>query len=279
MKRNLFLAGAGAALTAIGCAAPSKTSLLLPPSSVAGVRARSATKLVWSDEFDYSGHPDGSKWFFNVGGGGWGNDELEYYTHDRLENANVVSGLLNITARHESYKGSEYTSARLLSKRSWKYGRFEVRAKMPGGRGTWPAIWLYPLTSAYGQDPKSGEIDIVENVGYAPLMAYPTIHVEHYDAIKNPINGRKRIATIDSAFHTYALEWTASGMDIFYDDAQVLGYHPTASQLKDSRYWPYNREFFLILNVAVGGNWGGLHGVEAGAFPRTMQVDYVRVYQ
>jgi beta-glucanase (GH16 family) len=277
MKRRLFLAGAGATLTA-GCAAAGAPALL-PQDSVASALVRNHTKLVWSDEFDYTGHPDGSKWHYDVGGDGWGNEELEYYTDARLENANVANGVLNITARHENYKGSAYTSARLLSKHSWMYGRFEIRAKMPGGRGTWPAIWMYPLTSAYGQDPKSGEIDILENVGYAPDMAYPTIHVEHYDAVKKIVSSRKRIETIDSAFHVYALEWTATGMDIFYDDAHVLSYHPAAARLKEWRYWPYNQEFYFILNVAVGGSWGGLHGVDASAFPRTMQIDYVRVYQ
>jgi beta-glucanase (GH16 family) len=278
MKRTLFLAGAGALLTATGCGTAAKPALLAPAAGSDSRRSRAA-KPAWSDEFDYQGHPDGSKWYYNVGGDGWGNNELEYYTHARLANANVAGGVLNITARHEAYKGSQYTSARLLSKQSWMYGRFEVRAKMPGGRGTWPAIWLYPLKSAYGQDPKSGEIDILENVGYAPKMGYPTIHVEHYDSIKQQIDGQKHIPTIDSEFHTYALEWTSTGMDIFYDDAHVLAYHPTPAQLKDWRYWPYNQEFFFILNVAVGGSWGGLHGVDASAFPRTMQVDYVRVYQ
>jgi beta-glucanase (GH16 family) len=277
MKRQLFLAGAGAAV-ASGCAA-SGVPALLEPNANASAFAHAHANLVWSDEFDYTGHPDGSKWYYDVGGDGWGNQELEYYTHARLQNANVANGVVNITARHENYKGSTYTSARMLSKQSWMYGRFEVRAKMPGGRGTWPAIWMYPLKSAYGQDPKSGEIDILENVGYAPKMGYPTIHVEHYDAINKIVSSQKRIETIDSAFHTYALEWTATGMDIFYDDARVLSYHPTAAQLKDWRYWPYNQEFYFILNVAVGGSWGGLHGVDASAFPRTMQIDYVRVYQ
>jgi beta-glucanase (GH16 family) len=277
MKRQSFLAGAGAALTASGCAAGGSPALM--PGSTSSGLAGAHTNLVWSDEFDYTGHPDWSKWHYDIGSGGWGNHELEYYTHARLANANVADGVLNITARHENYEGSAYTSARMLSKQSWMYGRFEVRAKMPGGRGTWPAIWMYPPKSAYGQDPKSGEIDILENVGYAPKMAYPTIHVEHYDAIKKIVSSQKRIDTIDSAFHTYALEWTATGMDIFYDEAHVLSYHPTATQLKDWRYWPYNQEFYFILNVAVGGSWGGLHGVDPSAFPRTMQIDYVRVYQ
>jgi beta-glucanase (GH16 family) len=277
MKRQLFLAGAGAAV-ASGCAAGSTPASFTPASAASGL-ARAHTKLAWSDEFDYTGHPDGTKWYYNVGGDGWGNNELEYYTHARLENANVANGVLNVTARHENYKGAAYTSARLLSKQSWMYGRFEVRAKMPGGRGTWPAIWMFPLKSAYGGDPKSGEIDILENVGYSPKMAYPTIHVEHYDAIKKVVSSQKRIATIDSAFHVYALEWTATGMDVFYDDAHVLSYHPTAAHLNDWRYWPYDQEFYFILNVAVGGSWGGLYGVDPSVFPRTMQVDYVRVYQ
>jgi beta-glucanase (GH16 family) len=261
MKRNLFLAGAGAVLT--GCGAHGAPALLPTAAGTSSRRLWTTTNLVWSDEFDYTGLPDGSKWHYDVGAGGWGNDELEYYTDARLANANVAKGVLNITALRERYKGAEYTSARLLSKQSFMYGRFEISARMPGGRGTWPAIWLFPLKSAYGNDPRSGEIDIVEN----------------YDAIKKQISGQKRIPTIDTAFHSYALEWTATGMDVFYDDAHVLGYHPTPTQLKDWRYWPYNQEFFFILNIAVGGSWGGLHGVDPGVFPRTMEVDYVRVYQ
>lgn len=275
MQRHRFLAGAAAALAA-GCSA--RDGLVTPLVSSAS-QGRAAQRLVWSDEFGYHGLPDPAKWRYDVGGGGWGNGELEYYTDARLANAHVAGGALNITARHEHYRGSGYTSARLLSRQSWKYGRFEVSAKMPGGRGTWPAIWFYPLRSVYGADPKSGEIDVLENVGYAPLWGYPTIHVEHYDAIKKLITGKERIATIDTDFHIYALEWTQTGMDVFYDDRHVLGYHPTPAQLADWRYWPFNQEFFLILNVAVGGSWGGLYGVDASAFPRTMQVAYVRVYQ
>jgi beta-glucanase (GH16 family) len=285
LTRGGFLLGSGALVAGAGvagCAAspmPAPASSLSPFAPVRDVESALGMRLVWSDEFGYAGLPDARKWRYDVGAGGWGNDELEYYTDARLTNAHVGEGALHITARRETYRGSAYTSARLLSAVSWTYGRIDVCAKMPGGRGTWPAIWMFPQHQRYGQDPRSGEIDIVENVGYDPLMIYPTIHTQKFDSAKKTLIAAKRVPTVDTAYHVYSVDWTATGMDISFDGTPYLSYHPTAAELKNWRAWPYNEPFFLILNVAVGGSWGGLRGVDAAAFPRTMDVAYVRVYQ
>ena len=140
-------------------------------------------ELVWSDEFDYTGLPNSEKWSYDVGGSGWGNNELQYYTENRTENARVENGNLIIEARKESYGGNNYTSARLITKSQgdWLYGKIEVRAKLPGGRGAWPAIWMLPTDWAYGGWPSSGEIDIMEYVGYDPGVVHGTVHTESYN--------------------------------------------------------------------------------------------------
>ncbi|MCX7725843.1 MAG: glycoside hydrolase family 16 protein, partial [Chitinispirillaceae bacterium] len=152
-------------------------------------------ELIWSDEFEYSGLPDKNKWGYDVGTGtnGWGNNELQYYTKDSLKNAKVENGTLIITARKEKIAQSNYTSARLVTRKKgdWCYGRFEISAKLPKGRGLWPAIWMLPTDGEYGGWPKSGEIDIMENVGFEPNNIYFTIHTEAYNHTKGTQKGSK----------------------------------------------------------------------------------------
>lgn len=243
----------------------------------AGVFALEKT-LVWSDEFDYSGLPDSTKWGYDVGGGGWGNNELEYYTEKRTENARVGDGCLTIEARKETFENRQYTSARLVTrgKGDWLYGRIEVRAMLPRGRGLWPAIWMLPTEWAYGDWPKSGEIDIMENVGYDPQKIHCTVHTESF----NHTLGTQKSGTIDlpdphDTYHIYAVEWFEDRIDYFVDDDAVFTFKNENSGYKT---WPFNKEFHLVLNVAVGGSWGGAQGVDDAVFPQKMTLDYVRVF-
>ena len=189
-----------------------------------------AWRPVWSDEFDTPGLPDPAKWSYDVGGHGWGNRELQFYTEGRRENARVEDGRLIIEARREDWEGRPYTSARLNSKASWTYGRIDVRAKLPRGRGTWPAIWMLPVRGEYGKGgwPDNGEVDIMEHVGFDPGVVHGTIHSRAYNHVDRTQRGKS---------------------------------------------------FRNLLNVAVGGNWGGQKGVDDSIWPQRFEIDYVRVSQ
>lgn len=237
--------------------------------------------LVWSDEFDYNGLPNSLKWSYDTAGndGGWGNNEKQFYTQARLKNAEVKDGFLSITARKEEYKGFHYTSARLITKQKgdWLYGRMEIKAKLPDGRGMWPAIWMLPTDWAYGGWPASGEIDIMENVGYDPYVIVGSAHTESYNhVIGTQKNATINIPTCYSGFHVYALEWEVSEYRVYVDDTLYFTFKNEGTGYK---VWPFDKRFHLLLNVAVGGNWGGAQGIDDSVFPRTMVVDYVRVYQ
>ncbi len=235
-------------------------------------------ELVWSEEFNYSGLPDTSKWGYQLCRG-CGNNEAQYYTENRLENARVEDSILIIEARKESMGGYQYTSARLVTenKAAWKYGRIELKAKVPGGRGTWPAIWMLPSDWAYGEWPSSGEIDIMEYVGYDPGIIHGTVHTEAYNHQKNTQKGESiSVAYPETFFHRYAIEWTPEKIDFFVDDKL---YFTFKNEHKTYKEWPFDQPFYLILNIAIGGNWGGLEGIEDSIFPVQMEVDYIRVYK
>ena len=238
-------------------------------------------RLVWQDEFDGTGLPDSTKWSYDVGGKGWGNHELQFYTDSRRENARQEDGHLIIEARRETWQGSAYTSARLVTKDKgdWKSGRFEIRARLPLARGTWPAIWMLPTVWNLGNGgwPDNGEIDIMEHVGYAPGVVHASTHSQKHQWRNN----NQRTATLavpdaGTAFHTYTLEWDAGEMRIFVDDHH---YFTSRKDGGDWTSWPFERNFHLVLNLAVGGDWGGVKGVDETAFPQRMEIDYVRVYQ
>jgi beta-glucanase (GH16 family) len=168
-------------------------------------------RLVWADEFNYNGLPDPKKWGYDVGGHGWGNQELQYYTERRKENARVENGLLIIEARRDSWQGHEYTSARLVTKGKgdWTYGRIEVKAKLPSGRGTWPAIWMLPTGYEYGGWPSSGEIDIMEHVGFDPDIVHASVHTKAYNhKINTQKTAKIKVDNARSEFNVYAVEWT-----------------------------------------------------------------------
>ena len=240
--------------------------------------------LVWSDEFDKPGAPDDAQWNYDLGDGcpavcGWGNNELEYYTKDS-KNVRVENGRLVIEAVREEKAGKSYTSTRIVTKKKgdWLYGRLEIMAKLPKGKGTWPAIWMLSTDWKYGGWPASGEIDIMEHVGYDPGVIHGTIHTETYNHSKGTQKeGKITVADAQEKFHLYAIEWTASKIDFFVDATK---YHSvTRDPSEDYKGWPFDQPFHLILNLAVGGNWGGAQGVDESIWPQRMEVDYVRVYQ
>jgi beta-glucanase (GH16 family) len=228
--------------------------------------------LVFSDEFNTNGAPDPAKWGYDIGtgSGGWGNNELQYYT-SRPENVIVQGGVLKINALKESYLGSAYTSARLLSKSkySFKYGRIEVRAKFPTGVGTWPAAWMLGDNISSVGWPACGEIDIVEHLGRDLNKIYGTLHYPGRSG-GNADGNTILVPAATTAFHTYAVEWSASSVKIFVD-AQLYHTVPNSPSL------PFNQNFFILLNMAMGGNFGG--AVDPAFTNATYEIDYVRVYQ
>ena len=243
--------------------------------------------LVWADEFDGAGLPDSSKWAYDTyrNKDGWWNEEAQYYAAGRQENARIEEGRLIIEARQDGeelsnfadYGGQDYSSARLFTKgkASWQYGYFEMRAKLPCGRGLWPAIWTLPEEP--GQWPDSGEIDIMEYVGFQPTTFHATIHTRDYNHTKKTEVGEKiKVKTACKAFHTHSLLWTADAIVVALDGRPYFRYENDG---KGEGSWPFNRPHHIIMNMAVGGTWGGQKGIDKGAFPAAMEVDYVRVYQ
>lgn len=240
-------------------------------------------RLVWSDEFNYEGLPDQAKWSYDVGGHGWGNQELQFYTDGRKENARVENGALTIEARRDNWDGHEYTSARLVSKTKgdWTYGRIEARAKLPTGKGAWPAIWMLPTKWSYGDWPSSGEIDIMEQVGFEPLVVHCSVHTKSYNhKINTHKTAQTDVSNATTEFNVYAVEWTPEEIRGYVNDRQYFTFknerltNPSA----DYKEWPFDQPFHLLLNVAVGGTWGGGQGVDSKIWPQRMVIDYVRVY-
>ena len=238
--------------------------------------------LVWIDEFN-SDQLDTTKWNIIVSNGcpsncGFGNNELQYYT-DQSQNLEVSNGSLKITALKETFKDRDYTSAKLITKNKgdWQYGRIEVSAKLPEGKGTWPAIWMLPTLDRSMDWPLDGEIDIMEHVGYNQGMVYGTIHTKKF----NHIIGTQKsdslfLGDISSAFHVYGFEWGQDKMIWTIDNKEYL---TLVKGEEDYEGWPFDQKFHLILNLAVGGNWGGKYGVDDSIWPQTFEVDYVKVYQ
>src|SRR5688500_2654499 len=243
-------------------------------------------QLVWSDEFDRAGLPDASKWGYDVGGHGWGNKELQNYTQKRKENARVENGLLIIEARRDGDEKNPYTSARLVSKGKgdWTYGRFEVKAKLPSGRGTWPAIWMLPTQRSYGAAywPDNGEIDIMEHVGYDPDVIHASAHTKAYHhSINTQKTGKIKVESARSGFNVYVVEWTPDEIRWYINDLQYFKFanERLSNPAADYKQWPFDKPFHVLLNLAVGGNWGGAQGVDESIWPQRMEVDYVRVYR
>ena len=230
--------------------------------------------LAFADEFDQP-QIDETVWNFETGPWPY-NEELEYY---RPENAWVKDGNLVIEARAEAFEGRSYTAARLTTqgKLDLTYGYIEVRAALPVGKGTWSAVWLLPTDLRYGGYLHSGEIDVAERVGYDAKRVHHSIHTFQNNAVSNnAITASSRLTKKDDAFHIYGLLWTEDSLRVYFDGVESLNYPRTENA--SSETWPFDVPFHLILNLAVGGTWGGAKGVDDSVFPQQMLVDYVRYY-
>ncbi len=251
------------------------TLLAIPkPTTAAGL----FQTLVWSDEFNGKHSPSSAKWNYDLGGGGWGNGELQTYTSNR-NNVKQSNGNLIIQANYNASTGT-YTSARIKTqnKASWMYGRIDVRAKLPRGVGSWPAIWMMPQGAKYGSTYlANGEIDIMEEVGADQNEVSSSAHSQTY----NPANRNVRyclqvVEGADTAFHVYSLEWAPSHLSFLIDGTE---YCRVNNDYTGYLSWPYDQPYYLIMNLAVGGSWGGYAGIDNSSFPWVFAVDYVRVYQ
>lgn len=236
--------------------------------------AQNQRKLVWEEHFN-GNQLDEKTWNFELGNGcpnicGWGNNERQEYTKD---NHSVNKGNLTITAKKE---GERYTSTRITTKgkKEFQYGRIECRAKLPIGEGIWPAFWMLGSNISKVGWPKSGEIDILEYIGRQPQHVYTTLHTQ--DGHGDNGHGKKtEVLGIEEGFHIFAVEWTKDKVDFFVDDKLVFTYNPE-NKTEDS--WPFNQPFYIIVNMAIGGNFGG-PAVDDAIFPQQFVVDYIRVYQ
>ena len=251
--------------------------------------AQEYTKLVWSDEFNYAGLPDDRKWSYEEGY--VRNGEKQLYVVKNSENSRVENGMLVIEAKKTTpkklgflqelfaTKPQLYTSASLTTRNlnSWVYGRVEVRAKVPQGKGVWPAIWLLGLDKEHKGWPAKGEIDIMEYVGYQQNKVHVALHTKmrnHQN--KKAVNRQFELNDLDKSFYTYAVEKYPNKINFFVDNELLLSYKKEGNS---EAYWPFNNPMYLIINLAIGGSWGGKYGVDDAIFPQKFLIDYVRVYQ
>lgn len=239
------------------------------------------TKLVFADEFEKDGLPDPEKWGYEKGY--IRNNEKQYYTVGRLENARVKDGCLVITARKDDFQDGDKTypitsaSVTSRSKAAWKYGRIEVKAKVPRSLGTWPAVWMLPNHREYGGWPRGGEIDILEHVGYDPDKVHFNAHTGKYNHTKGTGKGTSvNLKNPEKEFHIYAVEWFEDRIDWYLDDKKVFTF---ANENSGVDAWPFDKPFYVIVNLAFGGAWGGAKGVDENALPQEYFIDYVRVFQ
>ncbi len=255
-----------------------KTSLLLAIIALISISCHQPKwQLAWSDEFDDTAI-NATWWTHEIGGDGWGNNELEYYTN-RPDNSRVEDGNLIIEARNDSLEGHEFTSARMITKgkKDFLYGRIEVKAKLPTGVGTWPAIWMLGNNIGEIGWPDCGEIDIMENVGFDPDTIHTNIHTKAYNHMIGTNKGNKiEVKAPYADFHVYAVEWFADSMNFFVDDQKYFSFQ---NEKTGNDVWPFDKPHYLILNIAIGGGWGGQRGIDYSIFPQQMMVDYVRYYE
>lgn len=273
---------------------PSAPPPLLPTNTPAGdpTLVAQGWQLVWSDEFDGPAgtSPDPQKWNFDLGGGGWGNREWEYYTNQPENvsqdgNGKLVITAVPITNSEKSdlncwYGPCRYTSARILTKDrfTFTYGRVEARIQIPYGQGIWPAFWMLGADISSKGWPGCGEIDILENIGREPDMVYGTVHGPGYSGADG-IGGSFQMSggtAVSDDFHIFAVEWEPEIIRWYFDGNEYFNLQP--DQLPQGKKWVFDHPFFIIINVAVGGNWPG-YPDDTTQFPQTMHVDYVRVYQ
>lgn len=239
------------------------------------------TTPAWSDEFDVNGLPNNQIWGYDVGGGGWGNNELQNYTANDLDNASVENGKLIITAIKEASGTRQYSSARLVTKgkRDMKYGRIEIKAKIPAGRGSVSALWMLASQTTYGTTfwPDQGEIDIMEHVGFNPGIIHASIQTNIFNyTIATQKTAKTTLPTFDKEFHIYRMDWTPDEIKAFLDDNEFFSFK--RRQFAPWQEWPFHHPQHILVNIAIGGNWGGLNGIDDTIFPIRMELDYIRYY-
>ena len=262
------------AIGLLGCSPTARPPVTTPTPP--GAPAQTRWELVWADEFDYQGVPDPARWTYEEGF--IRNNEKQFYTR-RPENARVENGTLVIEARKEKFQNAEYTSASVTTsgKASWRYGRIEVRAKLPSGRGMWPAIWTLGTNIKQVGWPECGEIDIMENVGFDPDTIHGNVHTKAFNHVMGTNKGaRIHVPNPHQDFHVYAVEWFPNRIDFFVDGRMYFTFENTGGGTAE---WPFNQEQYLILNTAIGGAWGGQRGIDDSVFPQRFLIDYVRVYK
>ena len=239
--------------------------------------------LVWADEFDQpdGSAPDPAKWNHQQGGAGWGNGELQHYTNS-TENSFIQDGMLMIRAKQESMMGRDFTSARLNTqfKGDWTFGRFEIHARLPNTQGIWPAFWLLPSRARYGSGAAGGEIDIMELIGSEPGRTYATLHFGNPAERSSGYYDLPSGTAFSDDFHVFALEWEPDEIRWYVDD--VLFHSETewfTTGKRDAMHpAPFDQDFYLLINVAVGGHWPGSPD-DTSVFPQVLLVDYIRVFQ
>jgi beta-glucanase (GH16 family) len=247
-----------------------------PPPGGSATPAPTGWTLVFSDEFGTAGVLDPAKWGYEIGY--IRNDEKQYYT-SRSENVRAEGGNLVIEGRKEAHQGYGYTSASINTRGRFEflYGRVEVRAKLPTGNGTWPAIWMLGTNIVQVGWPTCGEIDIMENVGFEPTRIYGTIHTAAYNHVAGTAKGSSvTVANPWEDFHVYAMEWYSDHIDVFVDAQK---YFTFPNEGTGSRAWPFDKPQYLLINLAIGGAWGGQKGVDDSRFPHRYLIDYVRIYK
>jgi beta-glucanase (GH16 family) len=247
---------------------------VVPSETPISAAEPSGWKLVWQDEFDGL-ELNPKNWTFDIGGEGWGNNELEYYT-DQPENLYIENGMLVIEARAEKFNQNDYTSARIKTQglQAWTYGRFEARMKIPAGQGLWPAFWLLGTDIPQNGWPGCGEIDVMENIGKEPLRVHGSAHGQGYSGGNSLSGYLDADSALSNDFHIYAVEWDPDRIRWFLDDKEYFSV--LAKDVPGK--WAFDHPYFIILNLAIGGNWPGLPD-ETTVFPQQLLVDYVRVYQ
>lgn len=288
-SNSLFSATTSTTITTTTTAEATSVTTTLHPDSLAaqipseceGVEIVSGWVPVWCEEFNYTGAVDSANWSHQNGGGGFGNNEQQYYT-SRTENAYVDGEKLIITAIKESYGGSSYTSSKIWTqgKYNFKYGKFEIRAKVPSSEGTWPAFWMMPKLSVYGGWPDSGEIDILEHIGNNLNTVMGTIHTEKYNHMTGTqIGFSKYVSGLSEDFHTYSITWNEYSMSWYVDQFKygTTVFNAGANtDVETSAAWPFDQEFYLIINLAMGGGLGGT--IDPNFTSDTYEIDYVRVF-
>lgn len=276
LRRAVQALALGTLVPLASCAKGGTPAAGTTPPALATSPAAAGWTLVFSDEFETPGSLDPAKWDYDLGY--IANDEKQYYT-SRSENVRVEGGQLVIEARREPYQGYAYTSARVVTRGRFEplYGRVEVRAKLPSGRGSWPAIWMLGASIREVGWPACGEIDVMEHVGFDPLRVHASVHTAAY----NHTLGTHKTAAIAVAdpsadFHVYAVEWHADRIEVFVDGQRYFSFHNEGS---GSRTWPFDQPHYLLINLAIGGSWGGQQGIDDALFPKRLLVDYVRMFQ